>query len=140
MKNIQRRTVVLALINGIHGFATFILLPVVVLMTFNRTHGAGNNPDGEIFVPLGWFFLALMLFFIATLCVYCIRYINKTKQSKYLLLVFFAFFLFEALSAIVITNIYYSCNYSNFFGLVIPLKIWAVYICEMKNELRLFLS
>ena len=50
-------------INGISGFFTAYLLPVALIVALNMKYGpgGGNDPDGELFRPVGWFFLAMLV-------------------------------------------------------------------------------
>lgn len=55
------RTVLWGLVNIVSGFILFYALPMALMVALNRTHGSGNNPDGLVLVPVGWFLLCALL-------------------------------------------------------------------------------
>ena len=55
------KKIFLLLFNLSIGFFTTLFFPYILALALNRTHGNGNNLDGEIFVPFGIFFLVILI-------------------------------------------------------------------------------
>jgi len=96
--------------NAGYGFLVFYIFPSLLLLAFNRTKGAVNNPDGKIFVPIALFLIILIpvLFFLINKVI-----IKKLFSDKKVLIIFVFAFIIGAAIAIVKTNATYSINYTN---------------------------
>jgi hypothetical protein len=111
-ENMKKRIIVslLSLCNAIYGFIVFWILPAVLVIAFNKTKGAGNNPDGWVMAPIGWFLIVLFpaLFFLVNAIV-----TKKMNFSKKFFVITALCFIVGAIAAIIITNANYSLNYTN---------------------------
>ena len=100
----------LSIINVGYGYVAFLILPASLLAAFNRTKGYVNNPDGEIFVFIGWLIMLLIpiLFFVINMVI-----IRKLLLRRKFLALSFIAFLIGAVIGIAVTNMSYSINYTN---------------------------
>jgi hypothetical protein len=109
MKQKIKTAIVLAS-NMMYGYFVFLFLPLLFSIATNTVKAAGNNPDGEMFRPVGWaMLLAVPIVFI---CVN--RFIVKKNlySNKFYLWIAIAFSL-GAVVGILVTNANYAINYKN---------------------------
>lgn len=98
------------IVNLIYGFGTLYIFPTLLLFAFNRSKGAVNNPDGELFIPFAWFLLILIpaLFIIINLII-----TKKIFSSRKYIILFIAAFIIGGVFGVITTNATYSTNYTN---------------------------
>lgn len=77
MKNIVKY-----LFNLLFGFITTKYFPSILALALNRTHGVGNNPDGEMFVPFGIILLICLVVANLLLIFYDVGIIFKNHPSR----------------------------------------------------------
>lgn len=109
MRNLKGK-LCLSLINVVSGFLIFFFSPVALSLAFNTTKGAGNNPDGELFIPFGWsiiMFVPIALFATNTIL------LRKFSLRKKFILFVILCFLIGAIAAIIITNIQSTMSYAD---------------------------
>jgi len=68
----------ISLSNFIIGFLTTTNFPYILALALNRTHGNGNNPDGEMFVPFGIIFLLVLIIINVIAVLFDIGIIKRT--------------------------------------------------------------
>lgn len=73
---------VIVLLNVGYGFLIAYILLVLLLVAFNKTKGAGENPEGKMFMPVGWLGIALIpcLFFLMNQVVTTKLFSNKKQM------------------------------------------------------------
>ena len=115
MKKVWRISL-LSAINTAMGYVVFWILPGLFLIAFNQTKAPGNNPDGEILVPLGWFLIAIMPIICVFVNGYLFYKLLLTKKYIFWALIFFAV---GAVIGILVVNRAYSVNYTNLISSII---------------------
>ncbi len=68
----------------VFAFFSAYYIPSILSVAFNFTHGTANNPDGEVFVPIGIIILLTILMIDILLIVKTIKSNNMTKHKKVL--------------------------------------------------------
>ena len=114
----KKRTKILILtvtnvFNALYGFLVFSILPITLLIAFNRTKGNVNNPEGEVFAIIGWFILILIPIIFVSINLFVIKMLSL---SKWFLLLAFLCFIFGGVVKIIAvfidgTYLYYYRNY-----------------------------
>ena len=99
--------------NWFVGFLTFFFLPTFVLMAFNRMDGA-PNPEGEMFVPLGWLVLALMPLAFTALQIAGVYFMKKERFKGYWMAVFVALYVAGAVMAVLLIDLLRKGSYWDF--------------------------
>jgi len=96
--------------NAGYGYLVFYIFPTLLLFAFNRTKGAVNNPDGELFIPFAWLLMILIpiIFFFVNKAI-----INKCYSNKKFFAISVVFFIVGATIGVINTNATYSINYTN---------------------------
>ncbi|HIW73955.1 MAG TPA: hypothetical protein H9684_06500 [Firmicutes bacterium] len=106
--NTRLKTILLGLLDGAVGFALFWVLPPLLAVALNRTKGNGNNPEGEMFVPIGWLLLGALLLLLVLLCALNVHQIRARGLGRRVWWIFPALFLLGAVAAVFAYNAAYS--------------------------------
>ncbi len=88
---------VLSIINALMGFLALFISPLAIMFGLNLSKGHVNNPDGELFMPLGWIVFALVLSLVAILGIVDIYTIRKHRFSVLFMFYFLGVFLLGAI-------------------------------------------
>jgi len=103
-------TAIVLAVNMMYGYFVFLFLPLLFSIATNTVKGAGNNPDGAIFQPVGWaMLLAIPIVFICANRFIIRKYSYTNKFYLWIML----FFLFGAVIGVLVTNANYSINYKS---------------------------
>ena len=98
------KTALMGFGNLILGFIGLFIFPTALEIALNRTHGAGNNPDGTFFAPAGWLLLLSLLLLLAVLWIANVCHVKINRLGKTVLLLFLGLFLLGALTAVLVTH------------------------------------
>lgn len=77
------------LLIAIYGFISGLYLPSILSVAFNYTHGPVNNPDGEIFIPVGILILLTILVIDVLVIIRTIKSEKMTKHEKIITILVF---------------------------------------------------
>ena len=72
-----------------YGFFSALYTPSFLSVAFNFTHGAANNPDGELSIPIDIVILLTILMIDILIIVKTIKLTSITKLEKTLIISFF---------------------------------------------------
>ena len=78
-----------ALLYAVYGYFSGVYTPVFLTMAFNYMKGPVNNPEGEMFVPLGIMILLAMTAADVLIIVKTVRSGSMTRWAKVLTVLIF---------------------------------------------------
>lgn len=98
------KALIFCIVSFLLGYLSFQTIPIAWLLATNTMKGKVNNPEGELFIPLGIFLFLLIL--IVTIGFYFILYknIKSEKKWKYFTLVIPLFLLGSFLATLTWNN------------------------------------
>ena len=74
----------------LYGFFSAYCMPIFLTTAFNFSHGVGNNPDGELLVPVGIALIIAVLITDVLIIINIIRTVDNRKVKIALLVLFAA--------------------------------------------------